>query len=442
MQQDLTNGTIIKKLLLFSIPLIIGNLLQQLYNVIDTLIVGQYIGSNALASVGASFAFMTFLTSILIGLCMGCSTLFSIYYGKKDDLNLSTSITLSFCFIGILSIILNILVYLCFDQILLFLNIPSDLIHDTKEYLSIIYFGILATFLYNFFAYFLRSIGNSLTPLLFLGIAAVFNIILDLIFTLYFSMGIGGVAIATILSQWFSGIGIMIYTYRKFPMFHIHVPKWNRHVIRKMFQLSIFTCLQQSTMNLGILLVQNLVNSFGTTVMAAFSVAVKIDSFAYMPVQDFGNAFSTFVAQNYGAKKKERLKQGIRYACIMTLLFCLGITTMILLFKEPLMLLFVKASEIQIINIGMEYLQIESMFYFGIGLLFLFYGYYRAIEKPQMSLILTIISLGLRVVLSYCLSPTLGVFGIWISIPIGWMIADITGTIYYFYLRHKNKIFK
>ena len=192
-------------------------------------------------------------------------------------------------------------------------------------------------------------------------------------------------------------------------------------------------------MNFGILLVQGLVNSFGATVMAAFTIAVKIDSLAYMPAQDFGNAFSTFIGQNFGAKKNDRIIQGIQSAFIISFLFCLIISCVIFIFAPQLMTIFVDDSELQIIQIGVDYLRIEGSFYFGIGILFLLYGFYRAINFPMMSLILTIISLGTRVGLAYYLAtiPEIGVLGIWWSIPIGWILADIFGIVYYRYHRHK-----
>lgn len=186
-------------------------------------------------------------------------------------------------------------------------------------------------------------------------------------------------------------------------------------------------------MNFGILMVQGLVNSFGTSVMAAFAAAVKIDSFAYMPVQDFGNAFSTFIAQNYGARQPERIRLAIKSAIRTVFLFCLIVSSLIFIFAKPLLMIFIAPSETAILSIGAEYLRIEGTFYCGIGCLFLLYGYYRAVKKPGMSVILTILSLGTRVALAYLLSsiPAIGVTGIWWSIPIGWFLADLYGLLYY-----------
>ena len=201
----------------------------------------------------------------------------------------------------------------------------------------------------------------------------------------------------------------------------------------------MLTCVQQSVMNLGILMVQGLVNSFGTAFMAAFAAAVKIDSFAFMPVQDFGNAFSTFIAQNYGAGKADRIRRGIRSAAVCAVVFCIAVGLAVCVFAAPLMGLFVQPEETGIIAIGVGYLRIEAACYTGIGLLFLLYGLYRAVNRPGMSVVLTVISLGTRVLLAHLLSavPAIGVTGIWVSVPIGWALADLTGALYYRKKRRK-----
>lgn len=434
MKIDLTKGPIVKNLFLFALPFILGNLLQQFYNIADTLIVGRFLGENALAAVGSSYTLMIFLTSILIGLCMGSGAFFSIQYGKKDMEHFKNGIFLSFVLILLIGILLTIFVFVGMDMILSFLQIPNELIELTQQYLYIIFIGIMATVLYNYFAFLLRSIGNSLTPLLFLGISAILNIGFDLVFILYFHWGVKGAALATVLSQYVSGLGIMYYTWKKCKELRIqkYHAKWQKGTMHEILSLSLLTCIQQSIMNFGILMVQGLVNSFGTSVMAAFAATVKIDSFAYMPLQDFGNAFSTFIAQNFGANQKERIQKGIRSAFLSVLLFSFVISSLVFIFARELMILFIDPTSIQTIQIGIEYLRIEGLFYFGIGILFLLYGYYRAIQLPLMSVILTILSLGTRVVLAYVLSVYWNTFGIWISVPIGWMLADGVGISYYF----------
>lgn len=424
-----------RTILLFSLPMIAGNLLQQCYNIADTLIVGRFLGSGALAAVGSSYTLMTFLTSILLGLCMGSGAVFSIRYGEGDEERLKESMGASFVLILIAAVILNILVFALLDEILVLLQVPAEIYETMRDYLWVIFWGILATFLYNYFASLLRAVGNSVIPLLFLAVCALLNVVLDLWFVLGFGWGVTGAAAATVISQYVSGVGIAAYTWIKMPRFRIRGKdlKPRKGMIFEIAQFSFLTSLQQSVMNLGILMVQGLVNSFGTVIMAAFAAAVKIDSFAYMPVQDFGNAFSTFVAQNFGAKKEERIRRGIRCAAAMAIVFCLVISAAVFLFARPLMMIFVKPEETQILAAGVEYLRIEGAFYCGIGCLFLLYGFYRAVKKPGMSVVLTVISLGTRVVLAYLLSSIeqIGVTGIWWSVPIDWALADLTGFVYY-----------
>ncbi len=434
MQRDLTQGSITGNLLRFAFPMMIGNLLQQLYNVADTWVVGYYLGSNALAAVGSSYTLMVFLTSILLGLCMGSGAAFSIQYGRRDMERMKNSMFLSFVLIAGITAVLNIAVCFGLPLIVNALQVPDDVAPLMADYLRIIFIGISATFLYNYFANLLRAVGNSIIPLLFLGISAVLNVVLDLVFVLVFSWGVKGAAVATVIAQFVSGIGIAIYVWLRMPLLHIgkrHM-KWDTGIVREIASLSFLTSMQQSIMNFGILLIQGLVNSFGTVVMAAFAAAVKINSFAYMPAQDFGNAFSTFIAQNYGAGRDDRIQKGIRSAILASFLFCVTISLFVCIFARPLIGLFVQPGETEILAVGVQYLQIEGACYFGIGLLSLLYGYYRAIHRPGISVVLTVISLGTRVLLAYTLAPipAIGVVGIWIAVPIGWLLADITGLLY------------
>ena len=437
---DLTQGGITTTLLQFTLPMLAGSLLQQCYNIADTLIVGQCIGSNALAAVGSAYTLMVFLISILLGLSMGSGTVFSLQYGAGDLPALRRSIYVSFLLIGTVTVLLNVAVFLWLDPILRWLQVPYDVYPLMRNYLWIIFWGIAFTFLYNFYAALLRAVGDSVTPLWFLAVSVVLNIGLDLFLILVLDQGIEGAAVATVIAQGMAASGILLYTYKTRPELRLHRKdmRFDRSSLKEITSFSTLTCVQQSVMNFGILMVQGLVNSFGTAVMAAFAAAVKIDSFAYMPVQEFRNAFSTFVAQNFGARKGDRIRRGVRSAFLITIVFSLVISLLVFFFAKPLMLIFVRPDEAEILRIGTEYLRIEGTFYLGIGILFLLYGYYRAIRMPGMSVVLTILSLGTRVVLSYWLAsiPSIGVTGIWWSIPIGWFLADLVGIAYYRYRRY------
>lgn len=432
MYHDLTEGKISRSLLLFALPMMAGNLLQQFYNIADTLIVGRVLGSNALAAVGSAYTLMTFLTSIFLGLSMGSGALFSIYKGKNDQDSLRNAIVHAFALIMAVTVLLNVLVYIGIDPILHFLRVPDEVWDGMKAYLLVIFAGIIATSLYNYFSCLLRALGNSTIPLVFLAVSAVLNIGLDILFVAVLPWGIRGAALATVIAQYVSGIGITLYVLLKCRDLlpsgkDLH---FNRQILGEIGNLSSMTCIQQSVMNFGILMVQGLVNSFGPIIMAAFAAAVKIDTFAYLPVQDFGNAYSTFIAQNYGAGKKDRIRKGTRESFLISFLFCIVISAVVCIFAAPLMRIFVSAKETAVIASGVRYLRIEGAFYCGIGCLFLLYGYYRAVKKPGMSVILTVISLGTRVALAYILSAYIGETGIWMAIPIGWVLADITGLVY------------
>ena len=444
MENELTRGPVMRTMLRFAVPMILGDLLQQCYNIADTLIVGRFLGAGALAAVGSAFSLMTFLTSIILGLAMGSGTVFSIRFGQKDSLGLREEILASFTLLGIVTVVLNVLVFAGIDWIIRFLRTPDELVELMREYLIVIFAGLIGIFLYNFFASLLRSLGNSVVPLIFLAVSAVLNILLDLWFVAGLGRGVAGAAEATVISQYISGIGITIYAWIRFP----HLLRKDKNVrlrlsrIREITSFSGLTCMQQSIMNLGILAVQGLVNSFGTTVMAAFAAAVKIDAFAYLPVQDFGNAFSIFIAQNYGAGKNDRIRKGTRCAAAASAVFGLAVSLLVVLFAGPLMSLFIDTGEVSVIAEGVRYLRIEGAFYALIGILFLLYGLYRAIGSPGMSVVLTVVSLGTRVALAYTLSavPAFGVAGIWWAVPIGWFLADVLGAGYYFTRYRKHSV--
>ena len=432
---NLTEGSIFQKLIRFSLPMIAGNLLQQVYNLVDTLIVGKCIGADALAAVGSAYTLMVFITSVLIGLCMGSGAFFSSDYGAGEEEKLREDISLSFWFILAVAAVIYGIIYPGMGQILKLLQTPPELMGLTREYVAVVFVGILFVFLYNFFSYLLRAMGNSVMPLIFLAVSSVMNILLDLWFVVGLGMGVSGAAWATGIAQAVAGIGISAYSLAKLPLLRQNRSRtrWNPGRLKEIIVNDVATGIQQSVMNFGILMIQGLVNSFGATVMASFAAAVKIDTIAYMPAQEFGNAYSLFVSQNYGAKKAERIRKGTRVSFAASASFCVVISVFIWLFAGNLMRLFVNAEETAIISEGARYLRIEGAMYVGIGILFLWYGYFRGIRKPHISLILTVISLGTRVALSYALAPhtPLGVTAIWCSIPIGWFLADVSGLIFY-----------
>ena len=431
MKRDLTRGNVTVTMLLFAVPMILGNILQQCYNLADTWIVGWFVGSDALAAVGSAYTLMTFLTSLIIGMCMGSGALFSICFGRQDMHRMKEYILSSFFLILGLTAILTVLSFLLLHPILEIMQIPPDIYDMMYGYMSIILCGLVFVFFYNYFAFLLRSTGNSLAPLVFLGISTVLNIVLDYIFVAVFERGAAGAAEATVIAQAVSGLGIAAYSCLREPALKMRGEgiRIKGNLLQEILSYSLATGIQQSVMNFGILMVQGLVNSFGTAVMAAFAAGVKIDTLAYMPAQEFGNAYSIFISQNYGAGRKDRIRAGTKSAVAVVAVFCAAVSAAVFLLARPLMGIFIAPEETEILDIGAEYLRIEGVCYCGIGILFLLYGYFRAVERPKISLLLTVISLGTRVLLSYTCAPFFGVGAIWWSIPAGWLLADITGAV-------------
>lgn len=442
-ERNLTEGNILKTMLIFAVPMILGNLLQQVYNIADTMVVGRFLGAKALAAVGSAYTLMTFLNSVIIGLCMGSGAVFSIAFGAKNEKELKESMWSAFWFIGVVTVVLNVIVFIWTDSILTLLQIPEDVYPLMYDYIRVIFAGIIFIYLYNYFACLLRSVGNSVVPLWFLAVSSVMNVFLDIWFVAGLDRGVAGAAEATVISQAVSGVGIAAYTLWRVPALRIsrEYMRLRKDTLDRVMRYSVITCAQQSVMNFGILMIQGLVNSFGTVIMAAFAVAVKIDTLAYMPAQEFGNAFSLFISQNYGGKKKERIRRGTSLAVGVSVIFCIFISVIVWIFAAPLIRIFLDSPDQEIIRAGVTYLHIEGVFYWGIGCLFLLYGLYRGIERPVMSLVLTILSLGTRVVLAYLLAPRpqFGVNAIWWAIPIGWILADTVGFLYYRKMR-KQKI--
>lgn len=429
MQLDLTKGPIFPKLMRFSVPLIAGNLLQQMYNMVDTWVVGRFVGANALAAVGSAFSLLVLLTSIVLGLCMGSGVVFSQLWGAGNRKGVQEALGNSLLLVTGAALTLTIGSLCLLQPIMHWMNVPQEVLPGLQTYLLIVLPGMLASCVYNFVASGVRSVGNSTVPLLFLAISACVNVVLDILFVAVLGWGIAGAATATLIAQSLSAVGILLYALRHMKEFiptkdHFRI---NPRLMKRLAAVSAMTSLQQSIMNFGILMIQSLVNSFGAGVMAAFAAGVKVDAFAYAPAQDFANGYATFISQNLGAQKSQRIKRGIGIAFAVSLTFCAVVSLLVWVFAAPLMGIFLDSTQQDVIAIGVGYLRTEGLCYVGIGALFLFYATYRGIEKASMSVVLTIISLGLRVLLAYRFAPTFGVDAIWWSIPIGWLMADLAG---------------
>lgn len=432
---DMRKGKPTKLILKFALPMLVGNIFQQLYNMVDSIVVGRFVGKNALAAVGTSFSLINFITLLIIGLCIGSSIVISQYYGAEDYRRLKRVISTSSIFILIITIILTVTTLLFAKPLLILIKTPVEILEDSTLYIKITFSGLIFVSLYNAMASLLRAIGDSKTPLYFLIVACILNIILDLVFVINFKMGVAGVAYATVIAQAVASVLSLIYAFSKVPMLKMKRDEFtfDKGLFPIIAKYSVLSSMQQSIMAIGMVGVQGLVNTFGADVIAAYTAAVKVDSLAYLPVQDFGNAFSTYVAQNVGAGETERVKKGVSSAIKIIIVFCIILSIIITTFSGYFMKIFVDPSEVMVIQTGVEYLSVVGLFYMLIGFLFMFYGFFRGVGNLNMSIILTIISLGTRVLMAYFLSSIsfIGAKGIWWSIPIGWILADITGFIVY-----------
>ncbi|ACQ55107.1 MATE family efflux transporter [Clostridium botulinum] len=434
METDMTKGKPMGIIVRFFIPMFIGNLFQQIYNVVDSIVVGRFVGNEAFAAVGSCFLIMSFMTSILIGLAMGASAFFSQLYGAKQYDEMKKAISTSFFFILSISILLSIITNVFLYEIIELFQMPKDTVTYSAEYLRYILTGLIFTGLYNICAYLLRSIGDSKSPLYFLIVSCILNTILDLIFVLVFNMGVSGVGLATFIAQGVSALWCAFYTVKhmKFLDFKRKDIVFSRKLFKTILSYSVLTAVQQSLSSFGMLMIQGLINTFGTTVMAAFAACSKIDEFANRPLQDLSNAFSTYVAQNKGAGNIKRIRQGFHAILKVIALISFIISIVVFIFAPNLISIFVKKESIDIIQVGVGYLRIVCIFYILLGCIVMFYGFFRGMGEVNISIILTVVSQGIRVALAYGLARTsMGFTGICWSIVIGWFLSNALGGFMY-----------
>lgn len=424
MVQDMTKGSVARQIIIFAIPLFIGNIFQQLYNMVDAVVVGRFVGKNALAAVGTSFPAMFLLVALVMGLTMGASVVVSQLFGAGDLKKMRRALSTAFIFLLICALSLTLIGILAARSLLLLLKTPPEIIGDASIYLKIIFAGLLFMFLYNTIAAFLRALGDSRTPLYFLIISSLLNMGLDLLFVLRFKMGVAGVGWATVISQAVSVILCIIYIYKRVELLRLK-PRdliFDRELFALSVRLGIPASIQQTVVSFGMIAVQGLVNSFGSVTMAAYTAAARIDSIAMMPIMNLGLAVSTFTAQNIGAGNLERVRRGYRRTLAMVAACCVATSAVILLFGPKLIELFIDAREVEVIAQGNDYITVVSFFYILLGLLFVTNGVLRGSGDMIVSMASTIVNLTVRVIFAYFLSSRaeIGYHGIWWSIPIGW----------------------
>jgi len=430
--RDLTKGPEGKQILIFALPMLLGNVFQQLYYIVDTLIIGHYLGTEALASAGASFPVIFVLISLMIGITTGINVVISQYYGNKNFKKVKRAIDTSLIFIFISSIGLSILGLLFSEQIFRLIGLPEELMADALMYFNVYIAGLIFMSGYNGTSAILRGMGDSKTPLYFLIISTFLNIGFDLLFVAVFKWGIGGISFATVLAQAIAFGLSVIYLNRYHPLiqFSFRGLSFDREVFRHSLRIGIPTGLQHTFVALGMAALMTIVNMFGTPTIAAYSIAWRIDSFATLPAMNFSMALSTFVGQNMGANKIERVRKGLKATLLMTTSYSLLVTIAAWLYGRTLMGFF--TDDQLVIDIGYDYLVIVSSFYVVFGAMFVMHGTLRGAGDTLVPMFITLFSLWvLRVPLSYILSLKMGETGIWWGIPIAWVFGLVASYIYY-----------
>ncbi len=438
--KDLTHGNEALDILKFTIPMFIGNIFQQIYNIADTVIVGQFIGKSALASVGASFPIIFFLISLAIGLNSGITVIIGQYFGAKNFYKLKEAIYTAYIISFIIAVIITIFGIVFCREILRALKTPNDIITDAETYLKIIFAGTIFVFLFNTIQAVFRGLGDSNTPLYFLIISSVINVILDIIFVLFLKMGIFGAALATVLSQGlslFSGIVYLFLTENKVLKFKIYDLIFSLNIFIKSLEIGLPTAIQQVLVSFGMMALTRIVNGFGSDVLAGFTIAGRIDSIAMMPAMNFSIAISSFVAQNIGARRMDRVKKGLYATIIMSLSVSLILTFIIIVFSGFFIRLF--NNDLNVVKIGKEYLIIVSSCYSFFAFMFVINGVLRGAGDTLISMFITLFSLWIiRIPLSYLLSLFFGTKGIWFGIPVAWIIGATFAFLYYLTGRWKK----
>ncbi|MBK1809839.1 MATE family efflux transporter [Clostridium sp. YIM B02505] len=424
MTTDMTKGNISKHLITFSIPLILGNLFQLTYNAADSIFVGRYVGTKALAAVGTANPIMNIVMFLIIGICMGASVLMSEYFGsgniKKLKREVSTTMIGGFIFTS--CVIAFCVVFT--KPILRLTRTPEELIPDASLYLRIIFFGLIFTFLYNVFAATLRSIGDSKTPLKFLMISSVLNVLMDILFLKYFKMGVEGAAIATVTAEMLSSIFCITYIYLKVPLLRFSRKEMvlDKTLLRITINYSWVTAMQQTCLYVGKVLVQGAVNPLGVQAIAAFNAVNRVDDFAFMPQQSIAQAMTTFLAQNRGAKKEERIKPGLWTGLKLESIYWTIILVVVFFGSRNIMRLFISGSDSIVINMGIIYLQMMAFFYLLPSWTNGIQGYFRGMGDLKITLMSTFVQMIGRVIFSYILAPRFGVAGIAVSCGLGWIV--------------------
>lgn len=433
MVRDMTTGNPAKILVKFTIPMLISVAFQQLYNIADSIIAGQLLGGDALASVGISYTITMIYMAIANGSNIGCSVVISQFFGNQNYSKMKTCISTSLISILTLSFVLSALGLIFSPTILSALNTPENLLSDSADYLNIYTAGLVFLFLYNICTGIFTALGDSKTPLFFLILSSVFNVVLDYVLVKYTTMGVSGVAWATFIAQGIASVLSFITLLSRIRKLNCEKSQFfSFNILKKILFVAIPSILQQSFVSVGNIFIQGLVNTFGDIVVAGFSAAGKLNTFTITTLTALGNSMSSYTAQNVGAGKIERIKKGVKYLYIMSFAITVPLFILFNFYPEIMMRIFVSETDIAIIEAGIAFLKTVAPFYLFISIKLIIDGVLRGSGAVNIFMVSTFSDLLLRVMLSFALSPIFAQQGIWYSWPIGWLLATTISCAFYF----------
>lgn len=442
---DMTSGNPVKLLLLFSIPLLIGNVFQQFYNMVDTIIVGRFVGVDALAAVGSTSSMVFLVNGFATGLTSGFAVLVSQRFGDKDDKGLRKAVASAVVLTVISVIVVTIISLLGAMPLLKLMNTPENIINDAHLYVKIIYGGIVATVAYNLIASILRSLGDSKTPLYFLIISSILNVILDLVFIINFKMGVAGAAYATIISQGVSALLCLIYTYKRFTILRLKKEdfKVKKRYYHKHLKIGIPMALQFSITSIGIMTVQAALNVFGSTIIAAYTAASKALQLVMQPAITFGVTMATYCGQNLGAKEYGRIKEGVKQCTKISIITSIISGAVLIFLGKYFVMMFISSPDAEILKYSQEVLNLSAIFFIPLGLIFIYRNALQGIGDSFVPMMAGAYELIARAIVAFTLPKFIGFTGICLADPVAWLAAAIPLGITYFkrikgLLKHGN----
>lgn len=440
MVKDMTVGNPIKLLIGFTIPLLIGNIFQQLYSMVDTIIVGQVIGKDALGAVGVTGTISFLVLGFVLGITVGFSVIISQRFGAKDEEGLRKAVAMSVLLSVIISAVLTVVSVHYAKPLLILMKTSEDLLPGAVEYITVIYWGISATMCYNLLSAILRALGDSRTPLYILIISSILNIILDYVLMVPLHMGIAGAALATVIAQAISCVCCFIYIVKRFPILHLKRSDWkiDLQLCGHLIGLGLPAALQYSVTAIGGMFVQSTINVLGVDAVVAYTAANKVEQLAIQPMVSFGIAMGAYAGQNLGAGKFDRISEGIRKCILLSMSFCIGFGVIIYVFGRNLASLFMKKEEMTdlVLDYAVDYLHLASLFFCVLGLLFIYRNALQGLGNSIVPFFAGAMELVMRIVIASTLSHRIGFVGICWASPMAWVGATVLLIIsYYIYFR-------